>query len=75
MELVGLFLNKLKDLFPLNPRPHYEDIQSKVYQGPARHREAQVRRAGIQSALPKRKNTLWPIIPPCQVHSETRLPP
>jgi len=25
-------LNELKDLFPLNPRPHYEVIQSEVYQ-------------------------------------------
>jgi len=65
-----MFLNELKDLFPFNPRPHYEDIQSEVYQGPARHREPhQARRAGIQSGLHRYKNILCSIIPPCQGHS------
>ena len=32
-DLGNAVSNELKDLFPFNPRPHYEDIQSEVYQG------------------------------------------
>jgi hypothetical protein len=45
-----------------------------VFRGPARHREAQARQANIQSDLSEYKNILCPIIPPCQVHSETASP-
>jgi hypothetical protein len=49
----------LKTLFLQSHAPSHDE----VFQGPARHREAQARRAGIQSGLSRHKNTLCPIIP------------